>query len=229
MVDCVRKVTVKKSCKCGEYGLFELLLFLFWYVCRVLCACGLCGVYLYVCVCEWERERERESIHALVCAYLCGHVCVCVYVCVCVCVCVCVWQRERERDSLHILPYSLCCVSVVKLQMVSSGLHMDRHCLINTLPIWLPPPPPPPPTSYIKHIGDWSRTFHRLLVVWQRRTAKIELKADQMWFQHATYKRKLNQSYHNFEYLSHLVWLFFGFVLGFFFVFGVGSSLFRRL
>ena len=29
MVDYVREVTVKKSCKCGEYGSFEHLLFMF--------------------------------------------------------------------------------------------------------------------------------------------------------------------------------------------------------
>ena len=34
MVDCVRKMTVKKSCKYGEYGSFEhlLFMFLFWIV-----------------------------------------------------------------------------------------------------------------------------------------------------------------------------------------------------
>ena len=32
MVDHVRKMTVKKSCKYGEYGLFEYFLFFFWFV-----------------------------------------------------------------------------------------------------------------------------------------------------------------------------------------------------
>ena len=34
MVDYVRKMTVKKSCKYGEYGSFEHSLFLFSFICK---------------------------------------------------------------------------------------------------------------------------------------------------------------------------------------------------
>ena len=44
-------MTVKKSCKYGDYGLFEHLLFLLGFVCVCVCVCVCVRVCVCVCVC----------------------------------------------------------------------------------------------------------------------------------------------------------------------------------